>query len=167
MVEAARLGGLEKLPDRPSGRDLWQDMVMILIIYVSFCQRNEKMMEAKMTCMRVSDGEAPGATMAVSCHGGWSGWAGRPGTCWSGTRRRSWRRCCWSPQRIRWRPSLSAGRSSWSSSWTSTRMAAGCLVVDLDVQVDPFAFDVLHDIGRKLEERQEEEQIRHQQRIQE
>ena len=34
MVEAARLGGLEKLPDRPSGRDLWQDMVIILIIYM-------------------------------------------------------------------------------------------------------------------------------------
>ena len=34
MVEAARLGGLEKLPDRPSGRDLWQDVVIILIIYM-------------------------------------------------------------------------------------------------------------------------------------
>ena len=40
-------------------------------------------------------------------------------------------------------------------------MAAGCSVVDLDVQVDPFAFDVLHDIGQKQEERQGEEQIRH------
>ena len=47
MVEAARLGGLEKLPDRPSGSDLRQDMVIILIIYVSFCQRNEKMMEGR------------------------------------------------------------------------------------------------------------------------
>ena len=34
MVEAARLGGLEKLPDRPSGRDLWQDVVIILIIFM-------------------------------------------------------------------------------------------------------------------------------------
>ena len=34
MVEAARLGGLEKLPDRPSGRDLRQGMVIILMIYM-------------------------------------------------------------------------------------------------------------------------------------
>ena len=37
MVEAARLGGLEKLPDRPSGRDLRQDVVIILLIIHMCC----------------------------------------------------------------------------------------------------------------------------------